>query len=554
MATRPEPPPAVPTDWPEAPPTSAYARKATGMVREVPLIDMFAFNAAGVGGIAFALLVGLYFAFVAFPGGNLVLALVIALPLVGFVWVTFSLVGAVFPRVGGDYVFGSRVIHPVVGLASNLGVFVSTILALGAWVALMTTTIAAAPVLSVVGTTTGRKWWLDAASTIQQHKWQIVIAVIVAVVLTALSAIRTRLITRLSTISLAVSYAGFFIAFLVLLFTSRGHFVNTLNDFSDPITKQHDTYNATIAAGAKAGVHYPDKDGYSVRSTIGTLFPAMSVMLYVWWGVYMSGEMKGAGQRRRQLTAILGAGYLQAVLIVLATAVFIKTIGYDFFASANAGNYAVTPSPFYNFFASIVVGNDVVAVLLGLAFLGTILPGMYINFAMCQRALFAYAFDGLLPRRVASVSERTHTPVVAIVLVGIGSIVCAVYAVYGSNFLQILTVTAALLFLPMFVTGLSGVLLPKRHPELYNGSPADWRWHGIPALKVASWGCMAVSLLFISLLAKFHAELGIKNVLVVPLLVPASFAVAWIWYEIARRVQRARGVDLDLVYRTIPPE
>jgi len=533
---------------------AGYTRKATGLVREISLVDMFAFNSAGVGGIGFALLVGLYFAFAALPGGNLILALVIALPLAGFIWITFALMGSVFPRVGGDYVFGSRVLHPIVGLASNVGVFASTILALGAWVALITTSIAVGPVLAVVGTTTGHEWWLNAGTTIQEHGWQMVIAIVATVLLSTLSAIRTRLVTRLSTISLAVSYIGFFVAFAVLLFTSHEHFVHTLNGFSDPISHQHDTYNATIAAGAKAGLHYPDQQGYSVRSTIGTIYIALTVSLYVWWGVYMSGEMKGAGQRRRQLTAILGAGYLQASLVLLATIVFIKTIGYDFFASANAGNYKVSVSPFYNFFASIVVGNDVVAILLAIAFLGVLLPGMYINFAMCQRALFAYAFDGLLPRRVASVSERTHTPVTAIALVGAGSIACAAYAVFASNFLQILSVTAALLFLPMFVTGLSGLLLPSRHPELFRGSPADWRWRGLPVLRIASAGCVVVSLIFITLLGWFHTELGIKNALVVPLLIPGSFLVAWAWYTVARAVQRSRGVDLDLVYRTIPPE
>ena len=533
---------------------AGYARKATGLVREISLIDMIAFSSAGVGGIAFALLVGLYYAFGSFPGGNLVLALIIALPLAGFVWTTFALVSSVFPRVGGDYVFGSRVLHPIFGLASNLGVFASTILALGAWLALIPTVIAGAPALAVVGTTTGDQWWLDAAATIQEHTWQIIIGVVAAVLISSLSAIRTRLITRVSAISLAISYVGFFVAFAIILFTSQDSFVSTLNDFSDPITGQRDTYNATIAAGAEAGVRYPDQDGYSFESTLAMVYTSIALMMFVWWGVYMSGEMKGAGQRRRQLTAILTAGYSQGILALLATVVFIKTIGYDFFASANAGNYEVPVAPFYNFFASIVAGNDLVAILLGLAFLGILIPGMYINFAMCQRALFAYSFDGLLPRWVASVNERTHTPVIAIVIVGLGGIACAAYAVYASSFLTILSVTAALLFLPMFTTGLVGLVLPNRCPELFRGSPADWQWHGIPVLRVSSAGCVAVSLLFISLLGWFHEQLGIKSPVVVPLLIVGSFLVGWIWYSIARVVQRSRGVDLDLVYRTIPPD
>src|ERR1700722_722151 len=87
--------------------SSGYARKATGLVREISLVDMLAFNAAGPGGIVISLLTGLFYVFAAFPGGNLVLGLVIALLLVGFIWVTFALVGSVFPRVGGDYLYAS---------------------------------------------------------------------------------------------------------------------------------------------------------------------------------------------------------------------------------------------------------------------------------------------------------------------------------------------------------------------------------------------------------------------------------------------------------------
>jgi APA family basic amino acid/polyamine antiporter len=545
--------PAAPTG-PNQTGSAGYARKATGLVREIPLIDMIAFNASGVGGAGFALLVGLFYAFAAFPGGNLVLGVLIALPLAGFVWVTFALVASVFPRVGGDYVFGSRVLHPVVGLASNIGVFASTALALGFFCGLITTSIVVAPTLSVIGTVTGSDWWLNAATTIQEHKWQMVIAVAAALTMTVLCALRTRLIARVATIGLAASYLGVLIAFFILLFTSHDSFVSTLNDFSDPITKQQDTYNATIAAGAKAGLRYPSEDGYSLRSTIGMIYVGFGVMLWIWWGVYMSGEMKGAGQRRRQLTAILTAGYGQSILVLLAAIVFIKTIGYNFFAAANAGAYGVPVTPSFNFFASIVAGNDFVAILISLLLLGLLVPGAFINFAMCQRALFAWSFDGLLPRRVASVSERTHTPVTAIVMVGLLSVACAAYSIYASNFLQLLAVTAALLFLPMFVTGLCGLALPSRRPELFAGSPADWTWRGIPVLKVASTGCVIVSLVFICLLAWFHTELGIKNALVVPALIPASFLIAWIWYMIARAAQRSRGVDLDLVYRTIPPE
>jgi APA family basic amino acid/polyamine antiporter len=533
------------------PQTSPYARKATGMVREVPLIDLLAFNLAGPGGIALLLVIGLFYIFGSFPGANVVLDLVLAIPIVGFVWVAFALLASVFPKTGGDYVFGSRVLHPVVGLASNVGVFASTILAAGFYVTLIPTEFAGGPALAVIGVTTGNDWWINAAATIQEHGWQIAIGLGLTFLIALLSAYRTRVLMRVMTICLAVSYVGFLVAFLILLFKSHSSFVNQLNDFSRPFTHSRDTYQATIDAGSELGVV---GGGHSFRSTMGGLYVATLAMVLVWWGVYMSGEVKGGGQRRRQLTAIVGAGCLQGILIILATLVFIKTIGYDFFAAANAGAYGVEVPPTYNFFAAVVANSNIVAALLGLAFLTAVLPALNINFAMCQRALFAWSFDGLLPHRVAAVNPRTNTPVTAIVIVAIGTIACGVFAVFGTNFLTVLTITAGLLFLPMFTTGLCAVLLPRRRPELYRGSPADWHPWGVPILQVAGWGCIAFSLLFITLLTWFHTELGIKNAIVIPALVPASFLVAGVWYGIARWLQRERGVDLDLAYATIPPD
>jgi len=532
---------------------TSYARKATGLVREIPLVDMIAFNMAGPGGIVVVLLVSIFYAFGSFPGGNLVLALIIGLVLIGFIWLAFALVGSVFPRVGGDYTYGSRVLHPIVGLSSNLGVLVSTILTLGFWAALVDTSVLVSPALAVVGVTTGHPSWVNAANTITHHGWQIGIAVGATLIISVLSAVRTRLITRIATICLGISYVGFFIAFFILLFTSHPSFVHTLNAFSAPITHQANSYSATVAAGAKAGL-YPSQHGYSVRSTIGMVYVGIVVSLFVWWGVYMSGEMKGAGQRKRQLTSILGAGYIQGILVILGVIVFLKTVGYNFLVSANAGNYKVPVTPFYTFFASVAAGNHFVAILLALSTLGSIPPGMYILFAMVQRALFAYSFDGLLPKRVAEVNDRTHTPIVAIVIVSIGTILCAIYSTYAASFLTLLSITASLLFLPMFVTGVCGLVLPKRQPELFRGSPADWTWHRIPMLKVASVGCIVISLAYIVMLGWFHTELGIKSVIVVPLIVPGSFLVGWLWYTVARALQRRRGIDLALVYREIPPE
>ena len=53
---------------------------------------------------------------------------------------------------------------------------------------------------------------------------------------------------------------------------------------------------------------YPSKGGYSTHNTIGAVYYALTITIYVYWGAYLSAEFKGGGRRKRQLTAMWTAG------------------------------------------------------------------------------------------------------------------------------------------------------------------------------------------------------------------------------------------------------
>src|SRR6478609_3385951 len=94
-------------------PEGLFVRKATGLVRSMGPWDALslAMGSIAVGGgfVAFFYMLGI------FPHANLfvtfLLALVAAL-LLGAVYV--QLVQSI-PRIGGDYVYASRILHPIIG-------------------------------------------------------------------------------------------------------------------------------------------------------------------------------------------------------------------------------------------------------------------------------------------------------------------------------------------------------------------------------------------------------------------------------------------------------
>ena len=82
-------------------PVTPFSRNATGLVRELPLVDMLTYNASAATPLAAVMALSLFSILVAFPGANLLIALPIALVGGLFLWITYSLMSAAMPRVGG---------------------------------------------------------------------------------------------------------------------------------------------------------------------------------------------------------------------------------------------------------------------------------------------------------------------------------------------------------------------------------------------------------------------------------------------------------------------
>src|SRR5947209_6681684 len=88
-----------------------FVRQATGLVREANMLDLMVFNICGSVGIVFV--TGLFWAYSVFPRTNMLWAIVIGGVLCSFMWACWALLAATMPRVAGDYVYNSRILHPV---------------------------------------------------------------------------------------------------------------------------------------------------------------------------------------------------------------------------------------------------------------------------------------------------------------------------------------------------------------------------------------------------------------------------------------------------------
>jgi basic amino acid/polyamine antiporter, APA family len=294
------------------------------------------------------------------------------------------------------------------------------------------------------------------------------------------------------------------------------------------------------------------------------------------WGATLYGEVRGATDFKRNITgmgwALAGTTLLGIVLLFAIS----RTIGWDFYMQANGAwwNYAwgltseapalpfwPYPALFASFLTSSRVLQFIVIALMSLWWFGW--SGTV--FLSSTRVIFAAAFDRLLPEKVAEVNERTGTPVNALMLMTIPSVLIAYLYNYNVAGFYSLTLCSTLVIAVTFLgTTISAIVLPYRKPELYNASPiAQYKVLGIPLITVAGviFGGFLVFLLYQWILdpnALYGIgysinENGYRNgtSIIFMLVLYALAAGIYFGFKAARRNQ---GIDLNKVHAEIPVE
>ena len=529
-----------------------FSRTATGLVRQVSLFQQIIFNLASSNALGQGLVFFLSVV-VLFPRANIYIALAVAAFASFFVWTTFGLLSGAIPRIGGDYTINSRVLPPWLALGGNIGSFMGGIFGVPIFGYFMAT-FALSPALAVIGGVTGNdtvtKWSTYFGA--DHHTAVFLVTMGVIVLMSVLAYLGTRLIMKVCTWLVLIAAVGFAIDVVILLLTSHDSFVSHVDQVAGA-----GAYDKTVAAADPNLL--PSKGGYDTHNTIGAIYYALTITIYVYWGAYLSSEFKGGGRRKRQLTAMWTAGIGNALILMAVIAIFMSTVGYDFFVSAFSGNFEAPGSSGlgsagYVYFSSLVASNDLLVTLLALAFMGWFLPACYTQAAMAQRAIMTWSFDGLLPRRLAGVSPTRHTPAPAIVATALVSVPLAVWICYSDNFFQYFAIAAVSAYPSLVLVGITATLIKRRRPDLYVGSSAEWRLGGIEGLPVVGAICSLVGAAAITLLFVYHTEVGLQYTTATAIYLVGMFAVGAIWWHVARAMRRGQGVDLALAYKEIPPE
>ena len=547
--------------------TNLFVRKATGLVRSWSVFDAFIYALFSINLIT----LGLYsFSQMYYFGGGLVPALVVSALFIFFEVVVYSALIAVMPRSGGDYVWQSRVLGGAVGfiLAVTGWWFI-----LWLWVPLygdMFRHIVLVPLLGILGAQDLALWF---AGT---NNGAFIASLLTLAIVSLFIALGMKTYARIQKFSFYGGMLGLFIVIALLLTGSPAAFQEGYERYAvEMYGAQPGVYEATASLGTEAGAALPLMGG-GIALIMLTIPYLVFFNLWPNWGATLYGEVRGATDFRRNIIGMGSALLVTTLLGILLVYGIGRTIGWDFYVQSNAAwwNYAwgfTTEAPAYPvwpypaLFASFVTANRflqfLVIALMSLWWFGW--SGTV--FLSSTRVIFAAAFDRLLPEKVAEVDDRTGTPVYALLLMVVPSIVVSFMFAYNIANFRSLTLASTLVIAVTYLgTTVSAIVLPYLKPELYNASPiAKYKVLGIPLITVAGviFGGFLVFLLYQWILdpnALYGIgysinEAGYKNGTSIIYML-ANYALAALIYFGFRAARKREGIDLKKVHSEIPVE
>ena len=541
--------------------SGVYARKSTGLVREGSAWSVLVYNINFVSiGLMTLFALSLIPAF--YPGGNVQLAFLICLVVVLPTSMVFAMFSAAMPRSGGDYVYVSRVLGPAWGMMSNWNQTVWWVLYGGVPSAFFAY-YGLTPLFRSLGVVTGSSGLIDFGDTLSTPTGAFICGTLLIVVLVAIFALGLNTYFRVQNVLFVIAMIGALLTIVVLVTKNHASFES---GFNASLAGQagSNAFGKVMASAKKAGF------ATAPFSLYWTLIPMTWIYLELVFNqssAYIGGEVKRPG--RVQLWSMPFAAVVSVAIAMITVWVIERSAGLPFMGalSWDAGaSLGFSTAPTYTEVAAYASGSTIIALLLSLGFIFwsyTWLPGQIANAA---RNLLAYGIDGVGPSWLGRVNERTHTPINALIVMGLGSIAALFfYTRPDSPFKTLVGIFGFIL--SFLLTSLAAIVMPYRLRDVFEASPVSWRVGRTPVMSILG----VLSFLTCAFMAWAYLKDPLSGLSATPkhegggiflhsrsfdmfLLNIVIFVSGLVIYLVARAIRRGQGIDLDSTFREIPIE
>ncbi|MBS7249264.1 MAG: APC family permease [Candidatus Freyarchaeota archaeon] len=568
-----------------------FTRDATGLVREISISDavVIVFSFIVGGGIMFLSVQSLAPTY--FPGANLPLGYLLAL----FLWLPIALIYSILaramPRNGGDYVYVSRILGPGYGFLASWGVWTMLMFTIGA----LTFQAVSFGSLFVMyyGLLTYNLGLLGWSIQLTDPLWGVIFGIVVVLFLGGILMASTKgslwIMRFLFVIPLLGGIATIWILFTHSPLDMIWAWNNIFGWGQNPFGAYGDLFRLAIQNYWWLHAFRDSTTGFT--NTIGIMLIAM----FAFGGVYsitiVGGEVRDT-KRTFYISMVLGLFFIAAFYIGLLYPIqanygtFIHL--YDFLTYSKdplgllmwslphlnaewswvpAGLGSLLPQDTLQYWiqygAWLYAGKVpfpipasiplFAAPLAGLSWLGLFIIGSgalwLVNSVMpmllsTSRYMFAWSFDRIIPTKISAINERTTTPMYAI---GISIVLACIGVIlsYWSAFQAIMN--TVFLSVPAFIlTIFAATRFKARRPDLAEQTYSP-KIGKIPVLSIC--GVIAIFTI-IPLIIAGIATFNLGSLL----LIIVVYSIGALIYLAMRRKNRKAGVDLEAIFKSIPPE
>jgi len=535
-------------------PKQIFLREATGLVRNFSMFDAFNLNLGTVSVMVGTLYLFSWLSFV-YPGANLIISLTLIAGLAVIEAVVYSILSSAMPRSGGDYVWVGRILHPALGLMDNMFV----LFAATQWLAFAASwlpTYALSPFLTILGTNTSNLNLVSLGQQLATPTWSFIVGTIGLAYVALLMILGGRYFANVQKILFIITNIGMLAMIITMATTPHQNFVDAINAVGRSTSV---TFNGIMKSATTSG-YVP---GWTLSGTILSLPFVYSFYAGYNCSAYVGGEVRDV--KKNMPIAIIGSLVVACISAVVLAAAMFASMGYDFFNGLNylyLANPNSYPSqvfilqPSINYLFTFVTNNQAIVYLVLFAYIANGLWFLPTNVVLGSRNMFAWAFDRILPAKLAEVGDRFHSPHYAIILI----VLVAEFNLYLSSFTTVLAFTANLVlgwFIAKLITAIAAASFPWRRKELYEATvPPNYRRKilGLPMISIAG---VLYTIFSLGMIYGALTNAAIGGVIAPTTLIEGVLSVyvlAAVLYYVAKYYRMKQGLNLSQIMSEIPAE
>ena len=528
----------------------AYARKASGLVRGLSVGDAFAMGIMNTG-VTPALYTAISLGLGIYMGGNLIIATLIGLALAGVGFpIMWGMLGGSMPRSGGEYIYNSRIIHPIVGMMEGFGsafIMIMWLYVLAPWVA--------DPGVAMLAQYMG---WTGVSDFVTSSWGQFAIGTCATLFGFVTITFGIKVFASIQKVMFGIGMLGLLVIGVSLTITSRGAFEHNWNVLAE---KYGSVRFAEFVPAVSASLGSTVPTTWNWVETFGLMGAGSWLFLYTYFICFVGGEVKKPS--KSILAANAAAIVTIAVTMLWVVGAMYRVLPFNFVSAAASTDlngavdgYTFPFSPSYMSLSYIAHPNWFVAVAISVSFVAFGLWWMTLSYLGFARIIFAFSMDRMGPKWFTDINPRFASPVKNYVLCLVLSIiVIGMYTLWIGDKMQGLTVTAVELTSIFGVTAISATIFPfsKRARGIWDSSPyRTAKFLGVPVITLGG----LISLVYIGIAFYFlvldpkMADWSVQSIITFSII----WAIGLIWYLVFRRRNSKQGISADMTYGSLPPD